>query len=147
MAFPQLTGQTIHTAPSNAGPAVFVSVLALAAVMGLVAWRFIPHTTVASRAPAVTAAVPSVRQFPNVMDTMDQQLHLTHAEQELVTAAEQLNTARRLLAGLSPDLNRSYLQYEKRQADRAWTACDHAQRAIEEAREHIKVITSTGKDR
>ena len=150
MAFPQLTGQTTHTAPSGSGPAVFVTVLALAGVLAVAAWRFVPHTTSVIQSPPVATVVPpspAAPSSPNVTQTVDEQLHLAHAEQELVAAAEQLNTARRLLAALSPDLNRSYLQFEKRRTDNAWTACDNAQRAIEQAREHIKVIASTGKDR
>ncbi|HLG56875.1 MAG TPA: hypothetical protein VI485_16170 [Vicinamibacterales bacterium] len=75
-----------------------------------------------------------------------QHLHLAHAEQELVAAAEQLATARRLLAALSPALNRNYLQSERRQAERAWTVTDGAQRAIEQALEDIRFTLSQGKE-
>jgi hypothetical protein len=149
MAFRQLTGQTAHTAPSNTGPAVLVAVLALAAVLAVAAWRLVPHNTSAIDSPPaapVTPHAPSAALSANAAKTSDLRLYLTHAEQELVAAAEQLNTARRLLAALSPDLSRSYLQFEKRRADNAWRACDNAQRAVEQAREHIKVIVSTGKD-
>src|SRR5258708_2728518 len=152
MAYPQLTGRRAPAADQSTGRAVLLSVLALAAIIGIVAWRFIPRA--APPAPAATPLVVAVTpppvkpapEPPNPAPTEDQQLHLEHAEQALVAAAEQLTAARRLLAALSPDLSRSYLQYEKRRADRAWTSCDAAARAIEQARDDIKLITSKGKD-
>jgi hypothetical protein len=149
VAFPQLTGHTPHTSAPNSGSVVGLSVLALAAVFAVGAWRFVPlQSSAAPSPPAVvaTAGPTTPPPGPRLGPSDDQQLHLAHAEQELVAAAEQLHTARRLLAALSLDLNRSYLQYEKRRTDTAWTACDGAQRAIEAAREHLKVIASIEKD-
>lgn len=148
MPFPQLIGQTTHGAARTSGRAVFTTVLVLAAILAVVAWRLLPRETTAAPQRAVVAAQPTQPrpEPPTPPPTEHQQLHLAHAEQELVAAAEQLNTARRLLAALSPELSRSYLQLEKRRADSAWTACDTAQRAIEHAREDIKAVSFTRKD-
>ena len=147
MAYPQLTGRTAQPAEHTTGRAVFIAVLALAAILAAVGWRLIPHPAAAPQpSEAVAQPVKLAPEPPKPSLTEDQQLHLAHAEQELVTAAEQLATARRLLAALSPALSRSYLQFEKRRAESAWTACDAAQRAIEQARDDIKLITTTGKD-
>jgi hypothetical protein len=59
-------------------------------------------------------AVPALRA---ANETQDRQLHLAHAEQELIRAAEQLAQARRILAALSPALSRNYLAAEKRRLD------------------------------
>ena len=147
MAYPQLTGRTAQPATHTTGRAVFMAVLALALILGGAAWRLIPHPAAAPQPPEVaTQPVKPAPEPPKPNLTEDQQLHLAHAEQQLVAAAEQLATARRLLAALSPALSRNYLQFEKRRADSAWTACDAAQRAIEQARDDIKLITTTGKD-
>ena len=69
-------------------------------------------------------------------------IQLAHAEQRLVAAAEHLNKARRLLSALSPQLTRVYLQNEKRSADAAWTACDTAQRALEEALDDVRLTAN-----
>lgn len=147
MAYPQLAGRTAQAAEHTTGRAVFMAILALALILGVSAWRLIPHPAAAPQPPEV-AAQP-VQPAPEPLKpnpTEGQQLHLAHAEQQLVAAAEQLATARRLLAALSPALSRSYLQFEKRRADSAWTSCDAAQRAIEQALDDIKVITTTRKD-
>jgi hypothetical protein len=147
MAYPQLTGRTAQAAEHTTGRAVFMAILALALILGMSAWRLIPHPAAAPQPSEVT--VQPVQPAPETLKpspTEDQQLHMAHAEQQLVAAAEQLATARRLLAVLSPALSRNYLQFEKRRAESAWTACDSAQRAIEQARDDIKLITTTGKD-
>lgn len=147
MAYPQLTGRTGQPAEHTTGRAVFMAVLALTFILGVSAWRLIPHPAAAPQ-PSEVAAKPVklAPEPPKPNPTEDQQLHLAHAEQQLVAAAEQLATARRLLASLSPALSRSYLQFEKRRADSAWTSCDAAQRAIEQALDDIKLISSTRKD-
>ena len=158
MPYPQLSGSTGLTSEPSTGRAVLFSVLALAAIMGVAAWRFLPHPAppVPTPAPAQMVAPPleatpppakpAPEPPPNPGPTEDQRLHLDHAEQALVAAAEQLIAARQVLAALSPNLSRSYLKYERRQADSAWTSCDAAARAIEQALDDIKVITSKGKD-
>jgi hypothetical protein len=147
----QLTGRTALTSERSTGRAVLFSVLGLSAALGIFAWRQLPHpaTPPPAIAPQPEAPTPLAKPAPESVDlapTEDQRLHLAHAEQALVDAAEQLTTARRLLAALSPDLGRSYLQYEKRRADSAWTACDAATRAIEQARDDIKVVAPSRKD-
>lgn len=144
MPYPQLTGRPALAHERPSGRPVLLAVVVLAAALGLLAWRLLPQRTSESAEAATALAVsrptsPPPEQGP----TEDQRLYLEHAEQALVSAAEQLTAARRLLAGLSPALGRSYLQYEKRRADSAWTACDAAARAIEQARDDIKVVVAT----
>lgn len=149
MAHPLLTGRTAQPSESTAARAVFVAVLLLALVLGVSAWQLLPHPATAPQSPETVAQPlkPAAAEPPKTNPASeDHQLHLAHAEQQLVAAAEQLTTARRLLASLSPALSRSYLQFEKRRADSAWTACNAAQRAIEEALDDIKLISIKGKD-
>jgi len=146
MPIPQLIGHTASNPSQSSTRAVLVAVLTLAGILAVIAWRALSHDTPAipSQPPVVaTVATPAPKFIaPEDMQT----LRLAHAEQSLVAAAEQLNAARRLLANLSPELSRSYLQFEKRRADSAWTACEAAQRAIEQARDDIKTVSSTRKD-
>jgi hypothetical protein len=146
MAYSQLTGRTGPPAEHTTGRAVFLSVLALTLILGVSAWRLIPHPAAPQPSEVAAQPVKLAPEPPKPNPTEDQQLHLAHAEQQLVAAAEQLATARRLLASLSPALSRGYLQFEKRRADSAWTSCDAAQRAIEQALDDIKLISSTRKD-
>jgi hypothetical protein len=152
MSYPQLTGRAGPAGQPSIGRPVLFAVLVLAAVLAGLAWRWPPRS--APPAPAVaarlaTSSTTSVMPTPPLVERLpneDQRLHLEHAQQTLVTAAEQLATARRLLAALSPELSRSYMQYEKRRADAAWSSCDVAASAIEEALDDIKVVTTKGKD-
>lgn len=151
MPHPQLTGRAGPDSQQSVGRPVLLAVLLFAAVLAGLAWRWLPRSAAQTPAVVATPAAPStpVAPVPTRVErasTEDQRLHLEHAQQTLVTAAEQLATARRLLAALSPALGRSYLQGEKRRADAAWGSCDVAARAIEEALDDIKVVTTTGKD-
>jgi hypothetical protein len=152
MSYPQLTGRASPASQVSIGRPVLLAVLVLAAVLAGLAWRWLPRQAPQATAVAATPATSSTTTMtpaPTLVEHLsseDQRLHLEHAHQTLVTAAEQLATARRLLAALSPELSRSYLQYEKRRADSAWTSCDVAARAIEEALDDIKVVATKGKD-
>ena len=116
------------------GPAVVWALVGLALVLAVGAWRFRPQprlgaeTLPASAAPAVVnppAPTASPTPAPNNRDaTADLRLHVGHSQQQLIVAAEQLAAARRMLAALSPELDRNYLQFQKRRADSAWIACD-----------------------
>lgn len=145
MAYSQLAGRVGASDRSPATRPVLAAVVILAALLGLVAWRWLPHVADVPRAAPQQA--PAVITPPARADldgpTEDQRLHLEHAEQALVMAAEQLTAARRLLSALGPELSRNYLTYEKRRADSAWTSCDTAAQAVEQARDDIKVVTVT----
>lgn len=148
MPYPQLTGRIGQSTAQAGGRAVFLAVVALAAILGLIAWRLAPRPVSTQPLPAVVVAEP-VKPAPDPTKSDlsdDQQLHLAHAEQQLVTAAEQLVAARRLLASLSPALSRNYLAIERRRAANVDAACDAAQRAIEEARNNLNAVSSSGKD-
>ena len=146
MPYPQLTGGVGAPDRSSATRSVLLAVLVLAVGIGAVAWHLLPGAARPSPAPPTTAVAFAAPAAVPDGPTEDQRLHLEHAEQALLTAAEQLTTARRLLAALSPELSRNYLEYEKGRADRAWTSCDAAARAVEQARADIKIITTTRKD-
>lgn len=142
MSFSQLTGRSAEPTARTSTRAVLVSILALAALLVLAAFRILPDSPSREGPQPILPAAESPPPTP----TDNGRLHLAHAEQQLVTAQEQLAAARRLLAALSPQLSRSYLQFEKRRADHAWTACDAAQRSIEQALDDIKLVTATGKE-
>lgn len=143
MSHPQLAGRVGASDAQAGGRSVLLAVVALAAVLGLLGWRFVPRTAGAEPPlETVTATVKPNPEPPKPELTDDQQFHLGHAEQQLVAAAEQLVSARRLLASVSPALNRNYLDLEKRRIDTAWQACEMAQRAIEQARTDITVATT-----
>ena len=152
MQYPQLTGGAPAPSTSNDGRLVLGVIVALATIIGGLAWGYSAEPANPS-SPAVTpsasteppaAAVPATRV---ANEAQDRQLHLAHAEQELIRAAEQLAQARRTLAALSPALSRNYLATEKRRLDSAWAACDLAQRSIEQARGDIAMFNTTGKER
>ena len=147
MNYPQLTGGASAPRTTNDGRLIIGVIVALATIIGGLAWGYSAEPAATATPPAVTeptAAVPVVRVAE---DAQDRQLHLAHAEQELVRAAEQLAQARRLLAALSPALNRNYLATEKRRLDTAWSACDLAQKSVEQARGDIAMFTAIGKER
>ena len=138
------------------GPAIVGAIVGLALVLAVGAWRFRPQPRpdpVTPPAPAAQVVVnppapaASPAPEPNTRDaTADLWLHVGHAQQQLIAAAEQLAAARRVLAALSPELNRNYLQFQKRRADSAGTACDAAQRAVEHALDELHVITPSEKE-
>lgn len=145
MAFPQLSGRMAGGAGGRSSTnGVVMSVLGLALLLALVAWRFLPEGAAVHQetSGAVQLAMPESRTIDTVVN---RQLRLAHTEQQLVAAQEQLMMARRLLSTLSQELRRNYLQSEKRRADGAWTACDQAQRFIEQSLDDIKSI-AVGKD-
>lgn len=148
MNYPQLTGGASAPPTTKDGRLIIGVIVALATIIGGLAWGYSVEPAATARTAAATAelatVVPAVRV---VGDAQDRQLHLAHAEQELVRAAEQLAQARRLLAALSPALNRNYLAAEKRRLDTAWSACDLAQRSVEQARSDIAMFTAIGKER
>jgi hypothetical protein len=142
MSYPQLAGRGgASTAPTGTST-VWLAVIVLAIIVGTLAWRFMPHSVPVTSPTEPAAAAIKQAPAPKLDLSEDQQLHLAHAEQQLITAATQLTTARRLLASLGPALTRNYLVLEQRQADAAWTACDTAQRAIEDARTHVTFVTA-----
>ena len=151
MQYPQLTGGASAPSTSNDGRLILGLIVALATIIGGLAWGYSAESA-SPNSPAVTpspsteppAAVPATRV---ANEAQDRQLHLAHAEQELIRAAEQLAQARRTLAALSPALSRNYLATEKRRLDSAWAACDLAQRSIEQARGDIAMFNTTGKER
>jgi len=142
--------------PRGTGPAMVWAIIGLAVILLVGAWRFRPQPTpepvTPSAAPATVvvnppAPVANPTRALNTGDaTADLRLHVGHAHQQLLAAAEQLDAARRLLAALSPELNRNYLQFQKRRADSAGTACDAAQRAVEHALDELSVITPSDKE-
>jgi hypothetical protein len=145
MSYPQLTGSVSSTADRAGSTAIWFAVLMLAAVLAVAGWQYWPRP--APPPPVATAPVaPSVPTQPAIVLPDDTQLRLAHADAELVQAAEQLSTARRQLAALGPDLGRSYLSFEQRRAETAWTACEAAARAIEQARADVKLVKSTDKE-
>jgi len=144
MNYKQLTGGAVPPSTTSDGRFIIGAIVVLATIIGSLAWGYSAEPSQAAKPPvAPAAAVPAVRVAD---DTQDRQLHLAHAEQELVRAAEQLAQARRLLAALSPALNRNYLGAEKRRLDNAWAACDIAQRSVEQARGDIAMFTGPGKE-
>lgn len=144
MPYAQLPGSIGPLGGRSATRTMIVAVLAAAAIVGLFGLRVLPRqTNAAASHPLETTVVqqPTRKQDPPELSE-DQKLHLSHADQQLVVAAEQLATARRVLATLVPALSRHYLELEKRRADIAWTACDGAQRAIEAARANIGELST-----
>ena len=98
MNYRQLTGGAAAPPTTKDGRLIIGVIVALATIIGGLAWGYSaePATATPPAAPAgPTATVPAVRVAD---DAQDRQLHLAHAEQELVRAAEQLAQARRLLA-------------------------------------------------
>ena len=144
MKYPQLTGGAPTTPPSNDGRLIIGIIVALATIIGGLAWAYSVEPT-GPPAP-VQSAPPPVPALRVASEAQDRQLHLAHAEQELIRAAEQLAQARRTLAALSPSLNRNYLANEKRRLDSAWSACDLAQRSVEQARGDIAMFNAAGKE-
>lgn len=140
MPMPLLTGRTQPSSPFRVGPPLMVAVVLIALLVAGLAWSAI-STTGHVNAPATAAVETTPRASDPVAGVQSdaRTLQLAHAEQRLVTAAEQVTLSRKLLASLSPQLTRSYLQNEKRRADAAWTACEAAQRAIEEALDDIRL--------
>lgn len=132
MPYPQLSGRTSIERPRSGPTAVWLAVGVLAVVF--IGWQYWPRPT--PTPPATPSTVTSTT--PVVLAPNDTELRLAHAGAELAQAAEQLNTARRALAALSPDLARSYLSFEERRAESAWNACEAAARAIEQARSDIQ---------
>ena len=152
MKYPQLTGGAPAPSTSNDGRLILGIVVALATIIGGLAWAYSTDST----GPGTPAAAPLESPLPPptaapalrvANEAQDRQLHLAHAEQELIRAAEQLAQARRILAALSPALSRNYLAAEKRRLDSAWAACDLAQRSVEQARGDIAMFNTTGKER
>jgi hypothetical protein len=147
MKYPQLTGGAPAPPTSNDGRLILGVVVALATIIGGLVWGYSaesasPGTPAVARTqspPPPPTAAPAV-QVAN--EAQDRQLHLAHAEQELIRAAEQLALARRTLAALSPALSRNYLANEKRRLDSAWGACDLAQRSVEQARGDIAMFNA-----
>ena len=148
MNYRQLTGGAAAPPTTNDGRIVFWAIVVLAVIIGGLAWGY-SATPSAPAAPLPTPAVATAGQATRIADegTQDRHLHLAHAEQELVRAAEQLAQARRLLAALSPALSRNYLDTEKRRLDSAWSACDLAHRSVEQARGDIAMFNASGKER
>ena len=147
MKYPQLTGAIGAPPTSNDGRLILGVIVALATIIGGLAWAY------SAEPPGPVAPAQSDQPTPQPVpalrvsnEAQDRQLHLAHAEQELIRAAEQLAQARRTLAALSPSLNRNYLANEKRRLDSAWSACDLAQRSIEQARGDIAMFNSAGKE-
>ena len=147
MSYPLLSGRSnpASSGPLRIGPGALVAILVLVLSLGALAWilRSSSAQPLASVAPlpaTLRAEAPVLQQRP---DDDSNRLRLAHAEQKLVRAAEELTTARRLLAALSPQLTRAYLQNEKRRADSAWTACENAQRALEEAVDDLRLVATT----
>ncbi len=149
MSYSQLGGG-IGGPEGTTGRTITFALAGLVMVLGFLAWNVAPRSAVAPAIqPVVPPTIPSTEPVTGRTDTKDragqlsndQRLHLAHADQQLVTAAEQLNGARLVLASLTQVLNRNYLQHEKRRAESAWAACDAAQRALEDAREHLGIIT------
>ena|ERR1700683_4574345 len=146
--YPQLSGRSSSPSSERSlfGP-IAVCVVVLAAALAYLTWTFMPRATpVAVVSPSVPVPLKAPAEPVIVGPTEDQQLRLAHADEELVRAAEQVTAARRLLAALGPDLSRSYLTFERRRSDAAWSACDVAAQALEQARDDLKVVASTGKD-
>jgi hypothetical protein len=148
MRYPLLPGRTGSTSTRRVGPMVAAGVLLLALLMAGTTWSL-----VSSREPAIltTTMTTTPATAPVQLQATAQRtpaddairLRLAHAEQRLITAAEQLHSARRLLATLSPQLARVYLQGEKRRADAAWSACDAAVRALEQALDDVRLASAT----
>ena len=138
MSFPQLTGRSGQATLATSANVMLMSVLALGALVAGLAWLvwIRPVVDPPQSAPVSVAAVSP----PAPARDRPDELRLAHAEQQLVSAQEQLTSARRQLAALSPLLTRSYLQLEKRRVDAAWTTCDAAQRAVEQAIDDIRSI-------
>jgi hypothetical protein len=130
MAFPQLTGRSSPVLSASSGRPVIVAIALLAVVIAAATWRSMSKA--GSGSPGEPTAFSGRAANPAAV-VVDRALVAEHAEQQLVNAQEQLTQARRLLSALSPQLTRTYLQFEKRRADAAWSACDAAQRAIEQA--------------
>ena len=144
MAFPQLTGRTGPGATATGQASILVAVVGLAAILAVAAWRLFPSEPAsAAQVAALPAVPPALAEREKPILTDDHFHHLSRAEQQLETAAEQLVTAQRLLIALAPELNRNYLQLEKRRAENAWAACDAAHRAIEQARGDIKLVSNS----
>lgn len=151
MKYPQLTGGAPASPTSKDGRLILGVIVALATIIGSLAWGYSAESA-SPRTPAVAPtpspqAPPTVAQAVQVANQVqDQQLHLAHAEQELIRAAEQLAQARRTLAALSPALSRNYLTTEKRSLDSAWSACDWALRSVEQARGDIAMFKAAEKE-
>ena len=154
MPSPLLTGQ--GSPNRGAGSEIVWVVVGLALVLAVGAWRFRPRPAVPAPppmpavaftpAPATALAAPLPPQALARNASEDLRLHMGHAQQQLVVAAEQLAAARRVLAALSPDLNRNYLQLQKRRAEAAGAACEAAQQAVEHALDELTVITPKDKE-
>jgi hypothetical protein len=150
MQYRQLMGGAGTPPTSNDGRIVLSILVALATIIGGLAWAYSADSTTPSArpvAPAQPQQLPPAPALRVTNDAEDGQLHLAHAEQELIRAAEQLAQARRTLAALSPALSRNYLANEKRRLDGAWSACDLAQRSVEQARSDIAMFNTTRKER
>jgi len=149
MAYPQLTGGIGRALAPSTGRSVLIAIGGLASVLAVSVWRFLPAAPpadgVALVAPAAAASPPLPSAGPSDR-TDDRQLHLERAEESLLAAGEQLSVARRTLTTLISDLNRNYLQSERRESVNAWTSCEAATRALERARDDIKAAQSTRKD-
>jgi hypothetical protein len=151
LKYPQLTGGAPTPPTSHDGRLIIGIVVALATIIGGLAWANStesedPGTPAVAPSPSPQqppTAVPAVRP---AHDAQERQLHLAHAEQELIRAAEQLAQARRTLAALSPALSRNYLTTEKRRLDSAWSACDWALRSVEQARGDIAMFKAAEKE-
>ena len=144
MTYPQLTGGSPSPSTSNDGRLIVGVIVALATIIGGLAWAYSAEPVAPAQSAQPTPLPVAALRVAN--EAQDRQLHLAHAEQELIRAAEQLAQARRTLAALSPSLNRNYLANEKRRLDSAWSACDLAQRSVEQARGDIAMFNAAGKE-
>ena len=148
MPSPLLTGQVSQN--RGTGSEIVWAIVGLALVLAVGAWRLWPQPPAppppSTPAVTLTAAPTPAPQAPTRDASEDLRLLMGHAQQQLIVAAEQLDAARRVLAALSPELNRNYLQSQKRRAETAGLACEAAQQAVERALDEIRVITPEDKE-
>ena len=148
MPYPQLAGIPGPSRRSSGVGAAIIVLLALAVLLGVIAWRAATPRTLKTSSEDVSSAAVSVQQAPTSSGlelSQDQLVHLSQAEHQLTGAAEQLAATRRILAAVAPSLDRNYLEVERRRVDAAITTAQAAQRAIEQARANIDAV-SKGKE-